>query len=309
MSKKTEVSALSSTYIYVQGTTGEPRLVDALIFEGSAPSWFSHTFGPRVRRPTPIYTLHDIPVFAIPLPAQIFDEMLHGLRFPDLLPDMLRHVPQKIKNEITAKTWQRYLVDMQLDRVEAKDDGDDDDDEARHKRRRIETEDKKKKAHEALLQSPRGKLLVRMGTALAARIKAEHPGWPDMANGVYKALAMDFVNTFDNESDEGPYADMLALPGDPPAEPVNMAWMLSFHINSSDEKDIFRDALATGLKDVIPNIRVFEMSYVKRKTQRKTKIAIKYWPSAARGHLITPGEHDMLHILLNIKKPDGMSDI
>ncbi len=252
-----------------------------------------------------------IPVFGVDIPAHVFTEMVHGIRFMDLLPDMYRHVPQSLKSAgMSLYVWRRYLAHYGL-ALEAANDAEDDKEDYVAKKARERAAKRAK-----LEEDPRGQLLKRTVMALAAKIKAEHPKWTAFSTGVEVQLCCIFVSTYD-PTEDGDYTFFLSIPGDPPvSDPVRVAWALGRGLSSNghgwgidfDKIEIREDAIEEWILVGLELPNTFTASFTtirKHESKAKHHDRFRQWPASPDGQEVelTPGSHDILR--LNISpKPD-----
>ncbi len=224
----TAAPAVDKKFWWFHTSTGHRFLVEACLFTtlGSLPSgcWFDHVFGTQAtERPVPVSERDGMPVYGIGIPGQIFEEMLHGMRFPELLPTMARELPKHLGYYCDLPTWQHYLeyyLGIAIPAGKRVRDAEPADETPAAKRARF----------------PRNVYLRRVADALATRIKAEHPKWAPFYSGIVRRLVCQFT-TVDPDSS-------FAIPsGDVP--PVDMAaFLLAIY---PDEGTIFKRALAQAL--------------------------------------------------------------
>jgi hypothetical protein len=244
---------------------------------------------------------HDgLPVFGVDIPAAVFAEMIHGIRFMDLLPDMYRHVPPKLhKAGMSLYTWRRYLMHYGL-ALEDDGSGEEEDSAAKIARDRAA-----KRAR--LEEDPRGQLLKRIVIALATRIKEEHPQWAQFVAGTHAKLHCVFVSTY-KANVQGDRTFYLTVPGEPVVqERICVAWALGLGLNSNGtgralspgglqcREEAIEDWLLAELCGA-ENFSAHLYNLRTRNSKAKKPDLIKEWPTSLDGREVslTPGAHDIL---------------
>ncbi len=216
---------------YLQSSnTGQRFLVEATLFTvpGSLPSgcWLDRVFGPQaLARPAPLCQENGLPVYGVPIPGLILEEMLHGIRFPAMLPKLAREVPKRLVHHFTQALWQHYFEYYLGVPIPAAKRGREEDDEGPAAKR---------------ARRPRNVFLRRAAETLAANIKADHPKWFDFRTGIRR----DLVSHFTGHTASGPHY-VLEVPGDDEVVRVNGTNLLG-NI-TPDEKPIFEEAFVRAI--------------------------------------------------------------
>jgi len=273
-------------FVYLR-TEHEDTLVESSLFARIPCSWFFNTFV-AMKLPTPVDFKGEarVPVYGIPLPDHVLRAMMNALRFPELLPDLFKHLPWSYgKEKMNLYTWQRYLADMGLDQFE-----EEDEEEKEAKRRRLEEEKMAK-------ETPERRLQRRVAKALAESLRDGHPAFAKLLTGEITSLRAQYVYTQVADGPDGNFYDVLPIPGDPPVEPIQVAWFVGAK-HGRELHDVFRDYFVAALKASVPAIPSINACsvFTAPKAKRKNGIPITHWPSAARGHDLTEGYHNVLEV-------------
>jgi hypothetical protein len=306
---------MTATYIYIRAGTASDAdllLVETSLFTHAENlpdgCWFKRHFaglgkttgtGYVAAPPSPTGEKDGIAIYALPIPANVFREMLHGMRFMDLLPDMYRHVPPSLRNDMTLSTWRHYLDYYGLAMEE------EGEDEPGTKRLKTEA-DLKTERDKIFDASIKMQYYVRVIRALVARIKAENPQWPAFQARAVPELKMHFVNTYARHSQDGSFTFMLPLPGDPALPDANIAHELGLGFScdmpgrKSDAKEYLTKSFIKELGLV--NSDVYWHLIRNRKSHAKKPDYITTWPTATQRDErieLTPGDHDILEMTVH----------
>lgn len=269
-------------------------LVDATLFSTAgqlAPSsWFARVFGGQFQRPPPLGTHLGQPIYGIDIPGPILREMLHGMRFGALLTDMYQDVPVALAQQVDLATWRTYLeyyvLGVQVPVGAEASPSDDDDGERPRKRARLD-------------DSPFLAHIRRFATALAAKLRAEHPVWTAFAAGAKRTLTCWFVSTYHPDTDDGNHTFYLPLEGPPLVPAVRVAHEL-MHLGYASKLDVFIPALLAGLGLTPDNTIARLTTHRNHKSKAKTFDMAIHWPACRGGPPVrlTPGVHDIMDLTL-----------
>lgn len=269
------------THMYFQCEDAPTKLIlvdDALFTQpGNVSAWFVNVFGNIYRRPKPV-RLHegdDFPVYYLPIPHAVMVELLRAMRFPTLIPDLLRHVPVSFQKTIALATWRQYLEYYGFvpkpALVKQKAAGDD---EKPNKRARVKLD-----TLEAL---PTFKYVRRVAEALAGELKSSHPDYANFVNGVKSDVKCEFINTYTLSAAD--YTYRLVLPGEPVLDAVNVAFYLGYKLR--------RDY--TFVTSFVPDMEYFRLCFeramgekllvschrtLSRDSKAKKNKRVKEWPA------------------------------
>jgi hypothetical protein len=268
------------THLYFQCEDAPTALImvdDALFtLPGNVSPWFVNVFGNVYRRPKPVRVHEDdgFPVYYLPIPRAIMVELLRAMRFPTLIPDLLRHVPVSFQKSIALATWRQYLEYYGF--VPGP---------ALTKKAAPDAETLNKRAREkldALEALPMFKYVRRIAEALVGELKSSNPDYAKFVNGVKSEVKCEFVNTYSHSAAN--YTYMLALPGEPVLDGVNVAWYLSyklrrddmFVINSVCDMEYFKLCFERAMGE-----KLLMSCYVtlNRKSKATKKKHVKEWPA------------------------------
>lgn len=232
------------------------------------------------------------PVFGLPIPPHVFAEMLHGMRFMDLLPDMYRHVPPSLKKRgMKLAAWRHYLQYYGL-ALEA--------DEPEDHVSKEERKHAKKRAK--LEQMPRGAFLKRVCVALAAAIKG-CPNWPRFVAGALPILRCDLVSSYLNRPAGEPSSSFtLQLKGKPLVSgSVHVAFELGCASGDDGMKPQKQEAISAWLLEALgyAGTHVATFHTIRNHTEGKRDGVVDTvycWPASTDGQAIrlTMGYHDIV---------------
>jgi hypothetical protein len=290
MATSARLSTVTHLYFQCEDAPTSLIMVDDALFTlpGNVSPWFVNVFGNVYRRPKPVRVHEDdgFPVYYLPIPRAIMVELLRAMRFPTMIPDLLRHVPVSFQKTISLATWRQYLEyygfvpNPALTKKAAPDAG------TLNKRAR-----EKLDTLEALAPF---KYVRRIAEALAGELKSSHPDYAKFVNGVKSEVKCDFVNTYLLSAPN--YTYVLALPGEPVLDAVNVAWYLGYRLPRDDE----------FVRKGVPDMEYFKLCFeralgeklgvscyltLNRKSKATKNKRVKEWPATPAW--LEPGSYEV----------------
>jgi len=303
-------------------------------------SLLRYAFSDVMKMQEPIYYQHNIPVFFIGVPSKIFQHMLTGFNMAHTWPILEKSLPRDIPQEIWQQYLDHYGLifapppsttfgdnadDQDTDLVwdDSKlDDNDEDDDNnnndilraarLKKKKRNLEQQQPKlthkqtvvAKTKKMLMKNkdrPAWKYCERVARALAQYIRQNHPKWTRLTSGQSRHIDCHLVNTFETHSADGNHTFILPIPGDPPVDPVKVAYTVGFSFarnewdNDSETKPSWYFFKACMADEWNYEQEVdYMMMDMDRRTRRKKPLDRLYWP--AENVQLTPRHHDILRV-------------
>ncbi len=254
--------------------------------------WFSRVFGTTMKKPDPVALVAGgAPIYPIAVPHAVLREFVHGLRFPTLLPDMARHLPTPLRKTMSLATWRTYLEYHGLL-------GEDDTAAA-------PPPPKKPKLALSELTSLQHVYYRRAAQALAAEIMLYHPGFLGLGSGATKTIQCHFVNRRNALVPD--YTYRLAIPGDPPAPPMNVACAVGIELplcfatagacihGASQPCHAFFTACLEGALGA-SSYKCSVTMLTSRASKEMVSLKLKYWPTAE--HTVRACDYDVLRLLI-----------